>query len=45
MYGAGRGYLCKLLTEAGAEVTEIRGEMNPGFGGIHPEPIAKHLSR
>jgi len=43
MYGAGRGYVCKLLTEAGAEVTEIRGEMNPGFNGIHPEPIAKHL--
>ena len=43
MYGAGRGYMCKLLTEAGAEVTEIRGEMNPGFNGIHPEPIAKHL--
>ena len=43
MYGAGRGYMHKLLTEAGAEVTEIRGEMNPGFNGIHPEPIAKHL--
>jgi len=24
-------------------VVEIRGEMNPGFNGIHPEPIAKHL--
>jgi phosphomannomutase len=24
-------------------VTEIRGEMNPGFGGIHPEPIRKYL--
>jgi phosphomannomutase len=43
MYGAGRGYLRKLLTEAGAEVVEIRGEMNPGFNGIHPEPIARHL--
>ncbi len=27
---------------AGAQVMEIR-EMNPGFNGIHPEPIAKHL--
>lgn len=44
MYGAGRGYLSKLLREAGAEVVEIRGEMNPGFNGIHPEPIAKHLA-
>jgi alpha-D-glucose phosphate-specific phosphoglucomutase len=44
MYGSGRGYLRDLLAEAGAEVTEIRGEMNPGFNGIHPEPIAKHLA-
>ena len=43
MYGTGRGYIRHLLREAGAEVTEIRGEMNPGFNGIHPEPIAKHL--
>jgi len=43
MYGTGRGYICNLLSEAGAQVTEIRGEMNPGFNGIHPEPIAKHL--
>lgn len=43
MYGAGRGYLKRLLEEGGCEVTEIRGEMNPGFNGIHPEPIAKHL--
>ena len=43
MYGTGRGYIRDLLIEAGAEVTEIRGEMNPGFNGIHPEPIAKHL--
>lgn len=44
MYGAGRGYLRSILTAAGCEVLEIRGEMNPGFGGIHPEPIAKYLS-
>ncbi len=43
MYGSGRGCLRALLAEAGAEVVEIRGEMNPGFNGIHPEPIAKHL--
>jgi phosphomannomutase len=24
-------------------VAEIRGEMNPGFGSVHPEPIAKYL--
>ena len=43
MYGAGRYYLKRLLEAAGCEVTEIRGEMNPGFNGIHPEPIARHL--
>ena len=43
MYGTGRGYLRNLLEAAGAQVMEIRGEMNPGFNGIHPEPIAKHL--
>jgi phosphomannomutase len=44
MYGAGRGYLRSILTAAGCEVLEIRGEMNPGFGGIHPEPVEKYLS-
>ncbi|MCC7355127.1 MAG: phosphoglucomutase/phosphomannomutase family protein [Anaerolineae bacterium] len=43
MYGAGRMHLAQLLREAGAEVVEIRGEMNPGFNGIHPEPIARYL--
>lgn len=44
MYGAGRGYLRSILTAAGCEVLEIRGEMNPGFGGIHPEPIEQFLA-
>ena len=43
MYGAGRVYLRDLLREAGCQVTELRGELNPGFGGAHPEPIARHL--
>jgi len=44
MYGAGRGYIKNILLEAGlASVLEIRGEMNPGFGGVHPEPIARYL--
>lgn len=43
MYGAGRVYLRQLLEEAGCRVTELRGELNPGFGGAHPEPIARHL--
>ena len=43
MYGSGRGMVKDLLQPIGCEVTEIRGEMNPGFGGIHPEPIARYL--
>ncbi|MEZ4676070.1 MAG: phosphoglucomutase/phosphomannomutase family protein [Caldilineaceae bacterium] len=43
MYGAGRVYLRRLLEDAGCTVTELRSEMNPGFNGIHPEPIARHL--
>jgi phosphomannomutase len=43
MYGSGRGVIKGLLQGTGCEVQEIRGEMNPGFGGVHPEPIAKYL--
>jgi alpha-D-glucose phosphate-specific phosphoglucomutase len=44
MYGSGRGSLRMMLSRTRTHVTEIRGEMNPGFGGIHPEPIVKHLT-
>ncbi len=44
MYGSGRGYIKALLGGVGCQVHEIRGEMNPGFGGIHPEPLAKYLA-
>ena len=44
MYGSGRGTVKAFLHGTGCEVAEIRSEMNPGFGGVHPEPIAKHLS-
>lgn len=43
MYGSGRGAIKGILQGTGCEVHEIRGEMNPGFGGVHPEPIAKYL--
>jgi len=44
MYGAGRGVIRGLLEGTGCEVYEIRNELNPGFGGVHPEPIAQYLS-
>ena len=43
MFGSGRGQLRGILQGSGCEVFEIRGEMNPGFGGIHPEPIERYL--
>jgi len=43
MYGAARGYVKAFLQEAGCSVKEIHGEMNPGFGGLHPEPIGRNL--
>ena len=43
MYGSGRGVIKSFLQGTGCEIAEIRGEMNPGFGGVHPEPIAKYL--
>lgn len=44
MYGSGRGALPAILARTRTKVTEIRGIMNPGFGGIHPEPIVKYLT-
>ncbi len=43
MYGSGRTAIRAILSRTRCHVTEIRGEMNPGFGGIHPEPIRKYL--
>ncbi len=43
MHGSGRGVIKAFLQGTGCEITEIRSEMNPGFGGVHPEPIAKNL--
>lgn len=43
MYGAGRGYIARWLRELGVMVAEIHGDMNPGFGRLHPEPIGRNL--
>ena len=43
MYGAGRGAIKEILSRTRCRVHEIHGEMNPGFGGIHPEPMAQYL--
>jgi phosphomannomutase len=43
LYGAGQTYLAETLRSLGVEVTELHGERNPGFGGLHPEPIPPHI--
>ncbi len=43
MYGAGMNYTDRLLREAGIDVTRLHHDLNPGFGGLHPEPIGRHL--
>jgi len=46
MFGAGAGFLPSILAGGTTTVTEINGERNPAFPGMHnPEPIAHNLSR
>src|SRR5271167_1842719 len=44
MYGSGRGVLKQIFSENGIEHIEIRGELNPLFPGINPEPIPPHIA-
>ena len=44
MYGTGRGYLDRLLEQAGAKVTAFHSQPNPLFGGHHPEPNAEGMA-
>jgi phosphomannomutase len=43
MYGAGQGLLAERLRKAGCEVRELHAEVNPSFGGLHPEPIPQYM--
>lgn len=42
-YGTGHGYLDTLLERAGAKTTLFHNELNPLFGGHHPEPNAENM--
>jgi alpha-D-glucose phosphate-specific phosphoglucomutase len=44
MYGSGRGVLKGIFAEHGIDYVEIRGEVNPAFPGINPEPIPPHTA-
>ena len=43
MHGAGRGLLYELFRRRGIEAGEIRGNRDPLFGGVNPEPIEPHV--
>jgi len=43
MYGSGRGVLGEILSRTRTKVHQLHSEMNPGFGGIHPEPLGRNL--
>jgi phosphomannomutase len=43
MYGAGRGVIAGIFTQAGIPFVAIRSEINPAFPGINPEPILPHI--
>jgi alpha-D-glucose phosphate-specific phosphoglucomutase len=43
MYGAGRGVFREILSRTRTRIHELHSELNPGFGGIHPEPLGKNL--
>lgn len=44
MYGSGRGVLKSIFAENAIDHIEIRGEVNPAFPGINPEPIPPHTA-
>ena len=43
MYGAGRGVFGEILSRTRTKISELHSDLNPGFGGIHPEPMGKNL--
>jgi phosphomannomutase len=43
MYGAGRTILSDIFTRLGVDHIQIRGNVDPMFPGINPEPIEPHI--
>jgi phosphomannomutase len=43
LWGAGAGWLSRLLAGGRIRVTEIHQERNPYFGGVNPEPIRPNV--
>ena len=45
LFGAGSGWIPRLLAGGRIRVTEIHNERNPFFGGVNPEPIRPHVDQ
>ncbi len=43
-YGTAHGYLDKLFESVGAKIALFHNELNPLFGGHHPEPNAENMA-
>ncbi len=43
LYGCGRGYLDRILEDAGVNVVKINDHSDPYFGGKPPEPAAEYI--
>jgi alpha-D-glucose phosphate-specific phosphoglucomutase len=43
-HGTGHGYLDRLLESVGAKITLFNNDINPLFGGHHPEPNAANMA-
>ncbi len=43
MYGAGMGLIAAAVGGGATSVTQIHSDRNPGFGGLHPEPIGRYM--
>ncbi|MGH7687759.1 MAG: phosphoglucomutase/phosphomannomutase family protein [Candidatus Dormibacteria bacterium] len=43
MYGAGAGLLAEAVGPGRITIEQLHSERNPGFGGMHPEPIDRYM--
>ncbi|HUY55463.1 MAG TPA: phosphoglucomutase/phosphomannomutase family protein [Candidatus Nanopelagicaceae bacterium] len=44
MYGSGAGYVQDMVAGGATQVEQLHADRNPGFGGMHPEPIEANLA-
>jgi alpha-D-glucose phosphate-specific phosphoglucomutase len=43
MHGVGDGYIKEILKDTKIQITQMRADRDPLFGGVNPEPIPKNL--